>query len=117
MLIGEVLRRRHLEGVSRGRVAEYAGVHPDTVRGWLRRFAARAEAIRVLFTSLAHRFDPELPPIEPRGSPPADTLEAIGVAAAAATRRLGPAPLWEFVAAASGGLLLANTSCPLPSAG
>jgi hypothetical protein len=116
-VIGEALRRSHLDGMSRGRVAEYAGVDPDTARGWLRRFAARGEAIRALFTSLADRFDPELPPIEPRASPSVDALEAIGVAAAAATRRLGPAPLWEFVAAASGGLLLANTSCPLPSAG
>jgi hypothetical protein len=116
-VIGDVLRRRHLEGVSRREVAEFAGAHPDTARGWLRRFAARAEAIRVHFTLLAHRLDPLLPPIEPRGSPPADALEAIGVAAAAATRRLGPAPLWDFVAAASGGLLLANTSVPLPSAG
>ncbi|MGH9116323.1 MAG: DUF6431 domain-containing protein [Acidimicrobiales bacterium] len=115
-VIGEALRRRHLEGVSRREVAEFAGVHPDTARGWLRRFAARAEAIRVHFTALVHRLDPEIPPIEPRGSPAADALEAIGVAAAAATRRLGPAPLWDFVAAASGGLLLANASVLLPPA-
>ncbi len=113
-VIGEALRRRHLEGESRRQVATDAGVHPDTVRGWLRRFAQRAEDIRVSFSALAHRLDPDLPPIEPRGSPPADALEAIGVAAAAATRRLGPAALWDFVAGASGGLLLANTSVPLP---
>jgi hypothetical protein len=116
-VIGEALRRRHLEGVSRRAVAEHARVHPDTARGWLRRFAARAEDIRVGFTELAHRLDPELAPVEPRGSPPADALEAMGVAAAAATRRLGPAPLWDFVAAASAGLLLANASVPLPPGG
>lgn len=116
-VVGEALRRRHLEGVSRRAVAAHAGVHPDTARGWLRRFAARAHDIRVGFTALAHRLDPDLPPIEPRASPSADALEAIGAAAAAATRRLGPAPLWDFVAGASGGLLLANTSSPLPAGG
>ncbi|MFN0092252.1 MAG: helix-turn-helix domain-containing protein [Acidimicrobiales bacterium] len=113
-VIGEALRARHLDGASRRAVAAGAGVHPDTARGWLRRFVTRAEDIRVAFSSLAHRLDAELGSIEPRGSPLADALEAIGVAAAAATRRLGPAPLWEFVAGASGGRLLANTSCPLP---
>lgn len=113
-VIGEALRARHLDGASRRAVAAGAGVHPDTARGWLRRFAAQSGDIRVAFTSLAHRLDAELGPVEPRGSPPADALEAIGVAAAAAARRLGPAPLWEFVAGASGGRLLSNTSCPLP---
>jgi hypothetical protein len=116
-VIGEALWRRHVEGVSRRVVAAGAGVHPDTARGWLRRFGRRAEQIRLLFTALAHRLDPELGPIEARASPEADALEAIGVAAAAATRRLGPGQLWEFVAGASGGLLLANTSCPLPAGG
>ncbi len=113
-VIGEALRARHQDGASRRAVAAGAGVHPDTARGWLRRFAVRAEDIRVAFTSLAHRLDAEIGPVEPRGSPPVDALEAIGVAAGAATRRLGPAPLWEFVAGASGGRLLSNTSCPLP---
>ena len=80
----------------------------------LRRFAARAGDIRADFAALAHRYDPQLPPIEARGSPAVDALEAIGVAAAAAVRFLGPAPLWDFVAGASGGRLLSNTSCPLP---
>lgn len=113
-VIGEALRSRHLEGLSRREMAERAGVVADTARGWLRRFDERAEAIRADFAALAHRYDPQLPPIEPRGSPCADALEAIGVAAAAAVRLLGPAPLWDFVAGASGGRLLSNTSCPLP---
>lgn len=113
-VIGEALRARHLDGASRRVVAAGVGVHPDTVRGWLRRFASQAEEIRVVFTSLAHRLDAGLGPMGSRGSPPVDALEAIGVAAGAATRRLGPAPLWEFVAGASGGRLLSNTSCPLP---
>jgi len=50
----------------------------------------------------------------------ADALEAIGVAAAAAVRCLGPAPPWWFAAGATGGWLLGpappptgNTSAPL----
>jgi hypothetical protein len=37
----------------------------------------------------------------------ADALEAIGVAAGAAARRLGPTRVWWFVAGATGGRLLA----------
>jgi len=113
-VIGEALHARFVEGKSRAAVAAAAGVQPDTARGWLRRFRARAVEIRVLFSTWAHRLDAGLGPLRPAGSAEADALEAIGVAAAAAARRLGPAPLWAFVAGASGGLLLSNTSCPLP---
>ena len=47
-VIGEALRARYLDGASWRVVAAGAGVHPDTVRGWLRRFASRAEEIRVV---------------------------------------------------------------------
>lgn len=113
-VIGEALRARLVEGKSRAAVAAAAGVVPDTARGWLRRFGARAPEIRALFSTWAHNFDAGLGGIEARGSPAVDALEAIGVAAGAAARRLGPAPLWGFVAGVSGGLLLSNTSCPLP---
>lgn len=106
------LHARFVEGKTRSEVVAGTGAHPDTVRGWFRRFVARAEEIRVLFSSWAHRFDASLGGIEARGSPAADAMEAIGVAAAAAGRWLGPAPLWSFVAGVSGGLLLSNTSCP-----
>lgn len=113
-VIGEALLARFMDGVSRAAVARRAGVHADTVRGWFRSFARRAEEIRVVFGALAHRLDPMLAPIAPRGFAPLDALEAIGVAAATARRQLGPAPLWSFVSGATGGLLLSNTSCPLP---
>lgn len=115
-VIGAALQARFLDGTSRKDVAAGAGVEPDTARGWLRRFAQRAEEIRAVFTEWAHRLDPGLGAIEPRGSPAADALEAIGVAAAAATRKLAPVPTWGFVAGVSGGRLLSNTSCPLPPA-
>lgn len=71
-------------------IAAALGVPVSTVRGWLLRFAHRAEELRVLATVLAHRFDAMLAAIEPRGSPFADALEAIGLAAAAINRMLGP---------------------------
>lgn len=102
-----------VDGLSRSAVAATAGVPFDTARGWLRRFAILATPIRALFAALATNYDPELGPIEPRGSPEADAAEAIGVAAAAAVRRHGPSPLWAFVSGASGGRLLQH-QLPLP---
>lgn len=116
-VIGEALHARFLEHKSQAKVAEEAGVDLDMVRRWFRRFTTWAPEIRTLFSTWAHHFDAGLGAIEARGSPEADALEAIGVAAAAATRRLGPSPLWEFVSGTSGGLLLSNTSCPLPPGG
>jgi transposase-like protein len=116
-VIGEALRARLVEGHSRAAVAAEAGVTPATARNWLRRFAARSPEIGALFSTWAHHLDASLGAIRARGSPPADAMEAIGVAAAAATRRLGPGSLWGFVAGVSGGLLLSNTSCPLPPKG
>lgn len=75
-------------------IAARLGVPPTTVRGWLRRFAARAEGIRAHFTALAHRLDPSLGEIAPRASPFSDAVEAIGVAARAARMRFGRAPVW-----------------------
>ena len=112
-VIGEALVARFLEGKSRAKVAEEAGGHRVTARRWCIRFSARAEEVRVAFTALAHDLDALLGPVVARGSPEVDALEAVGVAAAAAARRFGPAPLWCFVAGASGGLLLANTKCDL----
>ncbi len=116
-VIGEALHARFVEGKSLAEVTRQAGVLRRKARGWLRRFAARAGQIRALFTTWAHHFDAGLGAIETRGSPEADALEAIGVAAAAAARRLGPSPLWAFVAGTSGGLLLSNTSWSLPLEG
>lgn len=113
-MVGEALHARFVDHKTRAAVAAEAGVHGDTARGWLRRFVARAPEIRELFTSWAHHFDAQLGPIGARDSPEADALEAVGLAAAAAAARLGPSPLWVFVSGVSGGLLLSNTSCPLP---
>lgn len=97
-------------------VAAQLGVPATTVRGWLRRFAERAELVRGHFTRLAGWLDPQAGPITPRGSPFGDAVEAIGTAAVAAARRfgLGLGP-WEFASGATAGRLLANTNPPFPA--
>jgi hypothetical protein len=73
--------------------------------------------IRAEFAALAHRWDADLGPVEPRATAALDAPEAMGLAAAAAVRRFGPTPLWALMAGASGGRLLANTSSPIPGEG
>ena len=95
-------------GAGHRTIAAALGRPASTVRGWLRRFTASAEAVRVLFTGLLHALDPGAEPLPATGSAVADALEALGRAASAAALRLGPCPAWEFASTASGGRLL----CP-----
>lgn len=88
-------------------IAATLGRPASTVRGWLRRFGAYMEEIRLWFTRLLYGLDPEAPPVLPTGSGFADAVEAIGRAGAAAVVRLSPCCPWEFAARASGGRLLA----------
>ena len=84
------------------------GVPPDTVRDWIRRVRARAEWLRVQGTIAAHNFDPMLPAIVPAGSPLAEAVSALGMAAAAMVRRIGLlAPPWQIIAMIACGQLLA----------
>ena len=92
--------------------ADVLGLPPSTVRGWFRRFAWNAEAIRVWFTVLAHGLDPLLGPISPTGMVVGDAVEAIAVAARAGSLRLGLLAPWWFASKASRGRLLSNTGCP-----
>jgi len=103
-------------GAGHRRAATAAGLPASTVRGWLRRFAAVAEAVRVWFTVVAHDLDPMLAPIVPTGSVFADAVEAIAVAARAASLRLGVVAPWSFASMASRGRLLANTGWPWAAA-
>jgi hypothetical protein len=83
------------------------------VRGWLRRFACRAEAVRVVFTALLVRVgvDPVVPAAT--RSAFADAVAAIAGASVAARSRwpvesdIGELPAWLLAAAVSGGRLLA----------
>ena len=61
-----------------------------TVRGWLRRAAARAEVTRVAATIWLGALEVSEPTVlAPTGSPVGDGLDALGSALAAARRRLG----------------------------
>ena len=93
-------------GLGHRTIAAGNGRPVGTVRGWLRRFGRRAEALRVLFTGLLHALDPAAGSLLPTGSGLSDALAAVGAAAAAAVRLFGPRGPWQFAAAASGGLLL-----------
>ena len=94
-------------GAGHRTIAAGTGRAVGTVRGWLRRFALRAEQLRVLFTGLLHALDASAGSLLPTGSGLSDALAAAGAAAAAAVRLFGPRCPWQFTAAASRGLLLA----------
>jgi hypothetical protein len=105
------------------RVAERLGRPGATVRGWLRRFAARAEAVRGLFTALLVALAPDPVPAAAAGSQFADAVAAVIAASIGAGARwsdvVGLSP-WRIACAVSGSQLLApswppvsiNTSCP-----
>jgi hypothetical protein len=105
-------------------IAAGLGRPAATVRGWLRRFAARAGLLRAAFTTLLCELDPDPPVLEPAGSVVADAVAAIVAAAGAVGRRwpgqvVGLSP-WELAAAVTWGRLLSpgaavevrNTNCP-----
>lgn len=112
-VIGRALLQRALK-VGQRRIASESQVPFSTVRGWLSRFAERAEMIRVHFTKLAIELGLEAGEILPAPAPFADALVAIQAAHNAALSRLGSSDLWQFASSASGGLLI-NTSSHLPS--
>jgi hypothetical protein len=111
-------------GLGARRIAVLLGRAPSTVRGWLRRFAGRAEAVRQVFTALLCAVDADPPGLEPAGSVFADAVAAVTAAAGAVGRRWGGVVLavsvWEVAAAVTGGGLLSpvwpveltNTSRP-----
>ena len=92
------------------KIARVLGRPESTVRGWLRRFAGRAGAVREFFTVLLARTSPD--PVMPAGAagPVAAAVSAIAGAAAAVAARwpaVGQVPVWTAASAASGGRLLA----------
>jgi hypothetical protein len=91
------------------RIAGRLGRPVPTVRGWLRRFAGRAEEVRVFFTGLLARVAPD--PVMPAGAAGAvaAAVSAIAGAVSAVAARwpeLGEVPVWAAASAASCGLLL-----------
>jgi hypothetical protein len=114
-VIGEAIEA-NVAGEGFRPIAARLGACPETVRGWLRRFAGRAEEIRAHFTRCAVALDPELGAIMSAGGGVADALEAIAITARAWVLRFGsaePAGPWEIASRFSGGRLLGNTNRPL----
>jgi Homeodomain-like domain len=108
-VIGAALEAAAAGGGHR-RIARLLGRPASTVRGWLRRFAGRAEPVRAFFTVLLARTAPD--PVMPAGAAgpvPAAVSAVAGAAAAVAARwpLVGAVPVWSAASAASGGLLLA----------
>lgn len=113
-------------------IAAQFGRAASTVRGWLRRFTARAQEIGAVFTALLGEFDPLAGPSAPIGTGVGDAVDAIGRVGAAARRRLGATTAvvggwspWQLASAVTAGRLLApvgaagaaNTSWPWAGSG
>lgn len=108
-VIGAALAAR-AAGAGFRRIAAGLGRSAETVRGWLRRFAGRAGAVRVLFTGLLVDTGPD--PVVPAaaGCAVADAVAAIVGAAAAVAARwplVGAVSPWLAASAVSQGRLLA----------
>jgi len=99
-------------GLGHRKVAERVDRPVSTVRGWLRRFRSVAVRVAAHFAAWALRLDPNQGPIVPAGSGVGDALEAVGVAARAASLRLGPRPPWSWASVLTAGRLLSNTNTP-----
>jgi hypothetical protein len=125
-VVGAALSAKAAGGGGHRSIAAGLGVPATTVRGWLRRFAGRAEAVRVFFTraAIATGVDVGAPGPAPGGSV-ADAVAALGLLWAAARQRFEDSFAagvggWQVACSASGGRLLspswplvgANTSSP-----
>jgi hypothetical protein len=91
-------------------IAASLGRPVETVRGWLRTFASRAEALRAWFTVL--QVDTGVDPVPPAATatPFADAVAAVFAAVVAARSRwprIGEVSPWWWASAASAGRLLA----------
>jgi hypothetical protein len=96
-------------GVGARSIAAVVDRPVETVRGWLRRFATRAEAVRVWFTRLL--VDVGCDPVPPAAARSgfADAVSAVvGAARQIVVRwpQIGTVSPWWLAAAASGGRLL-----------
>ena len=109
-VIGAALTAK-ARGHGHRRIAGDLGRAASTVRGWLRRFATMAVALREHFTRWAHALDPVHDRRSPGGSDLFDAVEAVGVLGVVAVRRFGPRAPWSLASVVTGGGLLSNTSC------
>jgi transposase-like protein len=110
-VIGTALTSK-ANGSGHRQIALALGRPVSTVRGWLRRFAAMAVALREHFCRWATALDPTHDRRSPGGSDLFDAVEAVGVLGVVAVRRFGPRPPWSLASVVTAGYLLANTSSP-----
>lgn len=121
-VIGAALAAR-ASGAGWRSIAARLGRAGETVRGWLRRFAERAEAVRVFFTVLLVGVAIDPVPAAAAGSRFADAVASVlAMAVGAGSRWPGMVALspWRIACAACGGRLLSpgwppqaiNTSRP-----
>lgn len=107
-VIGAALAAR-ASGKGARPIAAESGRPAATVRGWLRRFGSRAEAVRVFFTRLLVETGVDPVPPAQASSPFADAVAAVTGAAVAVSSRwpgVGTVTPWRAASAASGGRLL-----------
>ncbi|MDT2006600.1 helix-turn-helix domain-containing protein [Rhodococcus opacus] len=101
-------------------IASWLGVPTSTVRGWLRRFGGRFEAVRAWFLGIAMTAGVDVRIPKASGSGWVDALAAIGAATKSITTRFGPVGILGVVTAAgvaaagSSGRLLAPGWPPGP---
>lgn len=86
-VIVSALAAKVMRGVGFRRIAAGVRRPAETVRGWLRRFAERAEVVRAVFTIWLVAVDPDPVMPHPAGGVFADAVAAIGALAAAVERR------------------------------
>jgi transposase-like protein len=99
-------------------IAARLGRPHATVRGWLRRFVARAEQTAAHAARCVYRLDTSAFRIEPAAgaTPVQAALELLARAAALAEHVKGSQARsrWQVVSSLCQGRLLANTNCPYP---
>jgi hypothetical protein len=107
-VIGSALAAK-AAGVGHRRIAVGLGRAAETVRGWLRRFATRVEAVRAVFTRWCRALAPDPVLSGPAGTAWADAVAAITAVAGVVGARfgLGTVACWEVASAVSVGRLLA----------
>ena len=100
-------------GAGHRRAGRGLRVPAATVRGWLRRLAARLEPVRVFLVQVAVHAGVDVAVPRALGCPWRDLLAALGAVSAVLTGRfgpvgvLGPVTAWQVVVACSAGRLLA----------
>jgi hypothetical protein len=109
-VIVSALAAKALRRVGFRRIAADLARPVETVRGWLRRFAERAEAVRSMFTVWLRAVDPDPVMPEPASGVFADAVTVIVAVASVIERRfaLPGVSLAEVTVAVSGGRLLAS---------